>query len=308
MLAALALLIGPYPLRTGALFQPVVFEALWWSLAALAFVALLDGGDRRWWLLFGVAAGLGGLTKFSAAIFGAAMAVGVLFSPLRRDLLTRWPWVAVLVGGLIALPAVLGQIAWGWPFFAQAQVLRESQLERVTAGSFLAGQLFLEGAAAPLLLVGAAGLFASRGLRPFRGLGVAAGAALVFLLVLGGKEYYFGPMHLPLLAAGSVVAGAWLATRPRLWRGALALGVVGGLLLLPLGIPLLPPAEERADAVIVGGNYGRAGAPLCGEVVQAGQITTPMGVEEEQDVPVHVCRGLKEPLSRLWRELGPAWG
>ena len=38
---------------------PVVFEVLWWSLAALAFVALLDGGNRRWWIVFGVAAGLG---------------------------------------------------------------------------------------------------------------------------------------------------------------------------------------------------------------------------------------------------------
>ncbi|MCJ7630762.1 MAG: glycosyltransferase family 39 protein, partial [Longimicrobiales bacterium] len=141
VLAALALAVGPFSLRTGALFQPVVFEVLWWSLAALAFVALLDGGDRRWWIVFGIAAGLGGLTKFSAAIFGGAMALGVIASPLRRDLRTRWPWIAVLVGGLIASPSVLGQIHWDWPFLAQQQVLRESQLARVTPGSFLSGQL-----------------------------------------------------------------------------------------------------------------------------------------------------------------------
>jgi len=403
VLAALALAVGPFSLRTGALFQPVVFEVLWWSLAAWAFVALLDGGDRRWWIVFGLAAGLGGLTKFSAAIFGAAMALGALASSLRRDLGTRWPWIAVVVGGLVASPSVLGQIHWEWPFLAQQQVLRETQLDRVTPASFLTGQLLLVGAAAPLLLAGAIGFFASGSLRRFRAMGIAAAASLAFLLILHGKEYYFGPMHPPLLAAGSVVAGGWVAKRRWAWWGALAWGVVGGAFLLPMGIPLLPPAEmaryaeaigltravttnrgtvlplpqdyadmlgwreqvaevarvyhalpesERAGAVIVGGNYGRAGAlavyhrdfglpypvsrhgdfwawgpgdgepsvviivggsveelqPLFEEVVEAGHVSTPLGVEEEQEVPIHLCRGTREPMRELWERLGPVWG
>lgn len=403
VLAALALAVGPFSMRSAALFQPVVFEVLWWSLAALAFVALLNGGDRRWWVLFGVAAGLGGLTKFSAALFGVAMALGVLASPLRRDFRTPWPWIAILVGAAVASPSVLGQIRWGWPFLAQQEVLRQTQLDRVTAGSFLSGQLLLTGTAAPLLVAGAVGLFASSSLRRFRALGVAALVATALLLALKGKEYYLGPIHPPLLAAGSVVAGGWLAGRKWAWRGALAFAAAGGMLLLPMGIPLLPPTAmarysealgitravttnrgamlplpqdyadmlgwreqaaevaqvyqtlsepDRARAVLVGGNYGRAGAlavyqqefgfpypvsrhgdfwawgsgdeepavliltggsveelqPLCEEVVQAGRVLTPLGVEEEQDVPIHLCRGLREPLRDLWVRLGPVWG
>ncbi|MBT8395587.1 MAG: hypothetical protein HKO65_16370 [Gemmatimonadetes bacterium] len=403
ILAALALAVGPFALRTGALFQPVVFEVLWWSLAALAFVALLDEGDRRWWIVFGVAAGLGGLTKFSAAIFGVAMALGVMASPLRRDLRSRWPWIAVLVGGLVALPSILGQLHWDWPFLAQQQVLRETQLDRVTPGAFLTGQLFLTGAGAPLLLAGAIGLFASRSLRRFRALGTAALAALLFLLLLRGKEYYFGPMHPALLAAGSVMAGSWLASRRRAWWGALTWAVAGGALLLPMGIPLLSPPtmarysealgqtravttnrgtvlplpqdyadmlgwreqaaevarvyhalpeSERGGAVILGGNYGRAGAlalyhrdfdlpypvsrhgdfwawgpgneepsvliivggsveelsPLFEDVVEGGRVSNPLGVEEEQDVGIHLCRSPREPLLELWQRLGPVWG
>ncbi len=403
LLAALAMAVGPFALRTGALFQPVVFEVLWWSLAALAFVALLDDGDRRWWILFGVAAGLGGLTKFSAAIFGAAMAVGVLASPLRRDLLTRWPWIAVLVGGVVAAPSVLGQMYWDWPFLAQQQVLRDVQLDRVTPSSFLVGQLFLAGAAAPLLLAGAIGLFTSKSLRRFRGLGVTALAAIAFLLILHGKEYYLGPMHPPLLAAGSVVVGGWLAKRRWAWWGTLTWGALGGALLLPMGIPLLPPTQmaryaeaigltravttntgtilplpqdyadmlgwreqvaevariyralpesEQADAAIVGGNYGRAGAlavyhqefglpypisrsgdfwawgpgaskpsvviivggsveelqPLFESVVEAGSVSTHLGVGEEQGVGIHLCRRSREPFQELWERLGPVWG
>jgi hypothetical protein len=309
----------------------------------------------------------------------------------------------VLVGGLIASPSVLGQIHWEWPFLAQQQVLRETQLDRVTAVSFLTGQLFLVGAAAPLLLAGAIGLFASASLRRFRAVGVAAAAAMTFLLILHGKDYYFGPMHPPLLAAGCVVAGSWMAERRWAWWGALAWGGVGGALLLPMGIPLLPPAEmaryaeaigqtravttnrgtilplpqdyadmlgwkeqaaevarvyralpegERAGAAVLGGNYGRAGAlavyhrefglpyplsrhgdfwawgpgdrepsvvitvggsreeleSLFEEVVEAGRVLTPLGVEEEQEVQVHVCRGPREPMRDLWERLGPVWG
>jgi len=403
VLAALSLAVGPLSLRTGALFHPVVFEILWWTLAVWAFVALLDGGDRRWWILFGVAAGLGGLTKFSAAIFGAATALGVFASPLRRDFLGRWPWLAVLVGGLIASPSVLGQVHWGWPFLAQQEVLRETQLERVTAGSFLSGQLFLDGAAAPLLIVGVVALFASASLRRFLPLGLSAVGAAAFLLILHGKEYYLGPMHPALLAVGSAAAGSWLAQRRRLWWGALAWLVVGGALLVPIGVPVLPPAAmarysaalgmtravttnrgttlplpqdyadmlgwreqvaevarvyhalpdaDRARVAIVGGNYGRAGAlavyreefglpyprsrhgdfwawgpgdiepavlivlggtveelsEVCERVVEAARVSTPLGVEEEQEVRINVCRGLREPVRQLWERLGPVWG
>jgi hypothetical protein len=49
-------------------------------------------------------------------------------------------------------------------------------------------------------------------------------------------------------------------------------------------------------------------SPLCEEVSQEGRVRTPMGVEEERDVPVHLCRRLREPLRQLWDRLGPAWG
>jgi 4-amino-4-deoxy-L-arabinose transferase-like glycosyltransferase len=403
ILAAAAFLVSPLFMRAGAMFQPVIYEQLWWTLATLAFVALLGGGDRRWWLVLGLAAGLGGLTKFSAAFFGVAVAVGALLSPLRLDLKTRWPWLAVLVGALVALPSVLGQMAWDWPFFVQARILRESQLDRVTPTAFLTGQLLESFAAAPLLLVGLVGFFASRALRPFRSLGIVAITAAALLIAASGKSYYMGPMHPALYAGGAVVAGAWLASRRGWWRGTLVTGGLAGLVVLPMGIPLLPPEamaryaarlgiaeavttnrgevlalpqdyadmlgwrgqveavarvyhalpqDERAGTVIVGGNYGRAGAlavyhqeyglpypvsrhgdfyawgpgltdpsaviilggsvpelqALFEDVAEAARVVNPLGVSEEQDVRIHVCRRPREPFLELWERLGVVWG
>ena len=403
LLVAVAIAASPMQEAVGALFQPVVFELLWWALAAYAFVVLLDGGPPRYWLLLGLAMGFGGLTKFSAAVFGLAMAVAVLASPLRAALRTRWPWLAVLLGALVALPSVTGQVAHGWPFFAQLEVLREQQLQRVSPVTLVAEQPLLAGGGALLLLPGLVALFLMPALRRFRPVGIYAVTACLILLITGGKAYYLGAVHLPLFAAGAAAMATWLRDSPRLRAGLVVAMTIGGLVLLPIVLPLWPPAtlaaylgrlglaratqtnygtqlalpqdiadmtgwreqveevarvfhalapEEQKRTVIVGGNYGRAGAlvvygpefglpypvsrngdfwawgpgqpdaevviivggtveelsAIFGEVTLAGRIQNRWATEEEQDVPIHVCRKPVMPLGQLWQELGPEWG
>src|SRR4051812_21114089 len=63
-IAALAVVTSPLFLRAGNLFQPVVFDQLAWTAAIYALVRLVKTEDPKWWIWFGVAAGLGLLTKF----------------------------------------------------------------------------------------------------------------------------------------------------------------------------------------------------------------------------------------------------
>lgn len=403
LLVAVALAASPMMEGAGALFQPVIFELLWWALAAYALTVLLDGGGPRWWLVLGLAMGLGGLTKFSAAVFGIAMAVAVLLSPLRSALRTRWPWLAVLLGALVALPSVTGQVAHGWPFFAQLAVLREGQLERVSPLRFLAEQALLTGAGLLVVLPGLAALLLQPALARFRPLAFYALTACAILLVTGGKAYYLAPVHLPLFAAGAVSIASLLRERAVARGALLVVMAAGGIAFLPIVLPLWPPptiaayaerlgvsratetnvgtqlplpqdladmtgwreqvaevakvfhalpAATQARTVIVAGNYGRAGAlavyhgefglpypasrsgdfwawgpgqddpevviivggtvedlrAIFADVREAGRSTNAWGVEEEQDVPIHVCRGARVPLGQLWQRLGPEWG
>ncbi len=96
-LAMLGVLCNPLFLRAGALFQPVVLDQLWWTLALLGVVLLCRDNHPRWWLLIGVACGLGLLTKFSILILGAALLAGSLLAVRGRNLLTPWPWLAALI-------------------------------------------------------------------------------------------------------------------------------------------------------------------------------------------------------------------
>jgi Dolichyl-phosphate-mannose-protein mannosyltransferase len=400
--AALAVLAAPLFLRAGTLFQPVVFEQLWWCLATLTLVELLNGRDRRWWLVLGATLGLGAATKFSVAFLAAGLLVALPLSPLRRDLRTPWPWLGAVVGLVLALPSIAGQIAWGWPFFQQARALQATQLGNFGRLEFVTGQFFMLGPGAPFWLLGLIALFAAPSLRHYRALGWLALTVFVLLLVSGGKDYYFGPLHPLLIAAATTVLGRWLE-KPLVFTAATVWLLLGGLILLPMGVPLLVPArmaryaaalgitqatetnyggtlplpqdfadmtgwaeqvevvgsvyrnlspDERRVAAILGNNYGRAGAvalfgreyglpyPISrhgdfffwgthgshgdvtivlggareqlqrywAECIEAARTRNRWGVEEEQSVPIFVCRRPQADLEAVFQQLGPEWG
>src|SRR5665213_2832868 len=87
--AAVAVATSPLFLRAGDLLQPVVFDQLWWTVALYALARLGSGARRddtlattpRWWIVLGVACGVGVLTKFSLLFFGAALVAALIVAP-----------------------------------------------------------------------------------------------------------------------------------------------------------------------------------------------------------------------------------
>jgi 4-amino-4-deoxy-L-arabinose transferase-like glycosyltransferase len=268
----MAVLLSPLYLRVSVLFQPVVFDQLWWTLALWALLRRGLDDDPRWWLGVGGALGMGLLTKFSVGFIAIPVATATVLTGLRRDLRTLWPWVAAGISLLIGHPSLLGQVALGWPFFGQMADLRSSQLSQVTYGSFFSEQLLMVGPTVLLGMVGVAGLLragvrlepgaaggekaepgAGNGADPYRAsalraVALAGAGALVFLMVMRGKPYYAGPIHPVLMAAGAATlaslgrsAASGLASRAA--TGTLVLVVTlqaaFGVATLPMGLPIL---------------------------------------------------------------------
>jgi 4-amino-4-deoxy-L-arabinose transferase-like glycosyltransferase len=288
LLAALAVATSPLYLRAGNLFQPVVFDQLWWTLALFALARLgRDGfrGDARWWLVLGVAGGVGLLTKFSILFLGLGVLIALLLGPQRRMLLTPWPWLTLAITLVLGSPSIVGQIQLGFPVVGQMRELQGTQLERVTYLAFLSGQLFMLGPALVLAALGLAALLARSmesdsidrtgpgfrtsmesdaidRIRPgFRVVGWAALASLLVIMLLHGKPYYAGPVYPALLGAGAAAIGAWaerLRTRRRRTSAAVVRGVAVGLVVaygavtLPLGLPIVPPAPMARYAAALG--------------------------------------------------------
>lgn len=298
LVAAGCVLASPLFLRAGNLFQPVVFDQLWWTLALYALVRIgraaeetipvvdarglartapAPGLDLVWtapegrrrrmpwrvragawlahataspWLVLGVAAGLGLLTKFSIVFLGVGVLVALAVGPLRATLRTPRPWLVLALALALGAPSVIGQLRLDWPVVGQMQALRSSQLVHVGVLEFLGGQLLL-GPAVVLAAVGAWTLLTAHWARAGRTAGIACVVTFALLLVLRGKAYYVAPIYPLLFAAGAVALehGPWgRRARPR--RGTrISLGIAGaavaayGLVTLPLGLPVLPPAE-----------------------------------------------------------------
>jgi hypothetical protein len=103
------------------------------------------------------------------------------------------------------------------------------------------------GPAILLAVAGAVSLLVGRA-RAFRVAGWACVLAVAILMLLLGKPYYAGPVYPTLIGAGAAALGRVRQRHamPVLRWGAAAAMLAGGLYLLPLGIPILPPAAMAA--------------------------------------------------------------
>jgi 4-amino-4-deoxy-L-arabinose transferase-like glycosyltransferase len=247
-LTALCLLTAPLFLRAGSLYQPVVFDQLWWTLGLYTLVRLQGSGDQRWWLALGAVGGLGLLTKFSIAFFGFGVFVALLLTPERRALATRGPWLALAIALVLGSPSLVGQARLAFPVVGQLHDLQGAQLARVSPLDFVLGQLLLTGPAFGIAVAGAVALLGSRRWAHLRVVGWTTVAAFATLLLLHGKAYYVGPIYPVLFALGAVGLERWADGAPRRWlRVAVVVPIVAsGLLVAPIGLPFLPPARLEA--------------------------------------------------------------
>jgi hypothetical protein len=257
-MASLATLVAVGFLATGALFSMDVWDELWWTLAAYILARLLGRSQPRLWLLFGLVAGLGLLTKVTMLFWGFGLVVGLLLTPERILLRNRWLLLGGAIAALLFLPYVLWNVLNGAPtvaFWANYG----GKLAGVSPLGYLLQQiLIMNPLTLPLWLSGLAYLLLAKSVAPYRVFGWAYLVLYILFTLTGAKNYFLAPAYPPLLAAGGIAVerafarGRWSWLKPT-YLGAL---VVSGLLLAPLALPILPPATFGRIFGFMGGDAG----------------------------------------------------
>jgi hypothetical protein len=235
-LACVAVLLAPVYLGIDSILSMNVFEHLFWLACVLVVVEIANGGSERWWLVFGVLAGVGLENKHSMAFFGASLVVAMLLTPMRRSFLRPWIWMGGAIALLLFLPNLLWEVRHDFATLELLRNVKETGKNVVLGpGPFVLQQgMMLNPFSAPLWIAGLVALFAWP---RYRVLGWTYVILLVLFIRLEAKDYYVAPIYPVLFAAGAV----WFASRSRVVFGALcALLVAGGLLSLPLATPILP--------------------------------------------------------------------
>ncbi len=227
------------------LFTMNAFEPLFWMGCAYLLLRIINTGDQKLWLWFGALAGLGLQNKYSMAVMGSGLVLGLLLTPERKALTQKWIWLSGALAALIFLPNVLWNVQHNWPFFELMRNIRASGRD-VALGplAYIGHQLFLIGPIHfPIWLAGTAYLLFSAKGKPFRALGWAFVATLAFFVVSKGKDYYAAPAFPLVLAAGAVAMEGFSERAGRRWLRAtvVALLLVVTSAFLPIGLPVLSP-------------------------------------------------------------------
>lgn len=243
VLACLALIVAPVYLAIDNFLSMNAFEHLFWLGAVLVTVRIVRDDRPKLWPLFGVIVGFGLLNKHSMVFLVFGIGVGLVLTPARKHFLDWRFWLGAVLSGLIFLPNLIWEIRNGSPTLEFMANARQFKNYAASPLEFLAGVLTESHPfALPLLLAGFVFYFFMKDGKPFRWLGWTYAAILALFIVQKAKTYYIAPA-LPILLAGGSIALVTALERPKLkWAvpAYAAVLVLGGALLSPLVLPILP--------------------------------------------------------------------
>ena len=207
LLSAITVIIAPQYLSNGSLLTTNCLEPNLWMGCAYFAILAIKRNQPKYWLWFGVIAGIGLQEKYSIALFGFGIVVGLLLTAQRRVFLSPWIWVGGAAAFLIFLPNLLWNIHYHWPFVQLMHNIRAEGRDVVLPlpQFFFQQTLLVHPFTAPIWLTGLFALVFSERLKPYRSLGWSYLVCFSVFFILHGKNYYLSPIYPMLLAAGAVI-------------------------------------------------------------------------------------------------------
>lgn len=260
--ASIAVACAPFSMVSGTMLSYSGLDYFWWVLAAWTLLRLANcGGDpvrsRRWWLGLGIVIGLGMMTRYTMLICAIGIAVGVLATPLRRQLAGPWPWAGVALSLLVFAPNAWWQWRNGFVYLDFVQYIHARDIRMGKTADFLPAQLVV-GAhplTAPLWMAGLAWLAFAKEAARGRALAWCYATALFLYWLADAREYYLAPGY-PMLLAGGAVAlergiGALGPRSARAARAATALVLAAAFAMTALfALPLAPMGSQAWRATL----------------------------------------------------------
>ncbi len=244
VLTALAVLISPIYLSNASLLTSNCLEPLLWMGCVYFAILAVKREEPRYWLWFGIVAGIGMQQKYSIAVFGFGIIVGLLLTEHRRVFWNKWIWIGGAAAFLIFLPNLIWNIANDWPFVQLMHNIKANGRDVVLSPwQYFAQQILIVHPLDALLwITGVAALLLASRFRPYRFLGWTYLVCIAVFVALKGKAYYLGPIYPVYLATGAIVIDEAIDRIRQSWIKPVVAVVllVGGALLAPVVVPVLP--------------------------------------------------------------------
>lgn len=227
-------------------------EPMFWMACVLALVMMLRGySQRTWWIVFGIAAGVGLLNKPSMTFFLVTVGLGLLLTRQHRLLFSRWAALGIALLIIIPLPHVLWQIHNHWPTleFLRNGEIHHKNIVLNPMQFFLAQFSNMQPVNALLWITGFVSLLRAKSIRDGRWLGVTYLLFYALMFKMHAKDYYLEGIYPALFAAGAIAWERRFATSRAVQQNRIvafpafeSILLLTSLILLPMSSPILPPA------------------------------------------------------------------
>ncbi len=225
-----------------SIFSMDVLDMLWWTVLAYLIVRIIkrENKDPKLWILFGIVAGIGLMTKLTVAFFLLSILIAFAVTSKRYYLKSGWVWLGAAIAFLILSPYVIWNALNGWPtidFF-----IGHGGLNGGGPISFLGYQVLIAGfLGLPLTMAGLYYFFTAKLGRPYAVFGISFVLLLVLFTAMNAKPYFIMGAYPFLFAGGAILVERASRRRRWVWPTYLTGIILVGILLAPVYAPVLPP-------------------------------------------------------------------
>lgn len=241
LLAWLPFMFSGY-LRLFFLFQPNFLEVFFYVLITYSLFRFFQTQKNAWLYVFGIAAGLGMISKYSIAFYLMSLFIAILFTPWRKLFINKHFYFAAIIALVIFLPNILWQYNHRFPVVAHMNELTNEQLQFIHYTDFLKSQIMMNLGSIFTVLAGLYFLIFSKKGKSFRAFGYAYFFVIILLLIFHGKDYYAMGLYPMLFAFGGYQLELATTFHFKWLRFVLILIPVSlGLYSLPLIMPMAKP-------------------------------------------------------------------
>jgi hypothetical protein len=217
------------------------FDFLFWITSVYFLLRIVQENNPKLWLWLGVVIGIGILNKTSMLWLSSGVFLALIFTPLRKDLKTKYPYLAALIALIIFSPFIIWNITHDFAhleFMRNAATMKYGGLSPI---SFLMDQfLILNPVAILIWLPGFYFFFFNADGIKLRAVIFIWLATFLILFINGhSKGEYIVAAYQILFAGGAVMIEKWSASKSWL-KFSIAIPVMlAGLLILPFARPTL---------------------------------------------------------------------
>lgn len=244
LITGLGLIAAPVVLIIGNFLSMNIYDLLLIAVWFYYVIRLLKNENLRDWYYIGAVTGLALLNKYTL-IFYLVFLLLILLAGKQRTLLRSKEFgFAVLIAALMLLPHLIWQIQNGFPtleFMRNAALYKNADL---SVGDFVSEVILeINPLNALLLLTSLILIITDTEFRRYQPLLFGFIAVSVFFMTAGGRPYYLTGYLGGLLPLGAVLTeralkGVWKKTVLYIHP---ALLLIGGAVMLPVALPVLPP-------------------------------------------------------------------